>query len=196
MIETVLGYQIATISFILFVVLGAFDGIYFHMIKYKLYQHPPAQFEHQLHTFRGVMFLPITLIFFVWNSAGILLWFGLLLLFVDFIAEIIDIMVEKNAREELGGISPIESVIHITATGFRMASLAIILALKPPEAYTLQAMTMDFAPLPSYLQFVGVSFLLGLCVALLGQIVYSNFLSPLMKWINNPSQCCLCQIRN
>ena len=82
MIETVLGYQIATVSFVLFVLLGAFDGIYFHMIKYRLYEHPPARFEHQLHTFRGLMFLPITLIFFVWNSAGLLLWLGLLFLFV------------------------------------------------------------------------------------------------------------------
>ena len=35
--------HIATaICLTLFGVLGAFDGIYFHMIKYKLHQHPPA----------------------------------------------------------------------------------------------------------------------------------------------------------
>ena len=77
MIEVIWGYQIATISLILFVLLGAFDGIYFHMIKYKLYKHPPAQFEHFLHTLRGFLFLPIALLFFVWNSAGSLLWLGL-----------------------------------------------------------------------------------------------------------------------
>ena len=63
MIETALGYQIATVSLILFVALGAFDGIYFHMIKYQLYKHHPARFEHLLHTFRGILFLPIALLF-------------------------------------------------------------------------------------------------------------------------------------
>ena len=168
-----LGYEIATISFLLFVLLGAFDGVYFHMIKYKLYQHPPARFEHQLHTFRGVIFLPITLIFFVWNSAGMLLWLGLFFLFVDFIAEIIDILIEKEARKDLGGISPFESVIHVTATGFRMASLGIILSLKPIEAYSWSARTCDFASLPSYLQYLGIAFAVGLGLALTGQMIFS-----------------------
>ena len=124
-----LGYQLATAALILFALLGAFDGVYFHMIKYRLHEHPPARLEHFIHTFRGVLFLPITLIFFVWNSAGMLLWIGLTLLVVDMVAEIVDILVEKQAREDLGGISPFESLIHVTATVFRMAALAIVLAL-------------------------------------------------------------------
>ena len=107
------------------------------MLKYKLHEHPPIRFEHQIHTFRGLMFIPIALIFFVWNSSGVLLWLGLTLLLVDFIAEIVDIMVEKDARKELGGISSAETVIHVTATGFRMAALGIILAFKPLGAYAL-----------------------------------------------------------
>ena len=88
--DTYIGYAIATGCLVMFALLGAFDGIYFHMLKYKLHEHPPARFEHQIHTFRGLMFIPIALIFFVWNSSGILLWFGLTLLLVDFIAEIVD----------------------------------------------------------------------------------------------------------
>ena len=166
MIEADLGYQIATAALVLFALLGAFDGVYFHMIKYKLYAHPPARLEHQIHTFRGLLFLPITLIFFVWNSAGPLLWLGLGLLLVDLIAEVVDILVEKAARVELGGISPSESVIHITATGFRMAALAIVLAFKPIEAYAWQAVTGDYAALPNYLHFTGLAFSIGVVVAL------------------------------
>ena len=169
MIDPNLGYQIATISLVLFALLGAFDGIYFHMIKFKLYQHPPAQFEHQLHTFRGLLFVPIALIFFIWNSAGLILWFGFLLLLVDFVAEIVDILVEKEARAELGGISPFESVIHVTATGFRMVAIALILALKPIQAFSITSYTCEFPPLPSYLHFVGMGLLVGLCLSLMGQ---------------------------
>lgn len=189
MIDTVLGYQLATISFLLFVLLGAFDGIYFHMIKYRLFAHPPARFEHQLHTFRGILFIPITLIFFVWNSVGLLLWLGLLLLFIDFIAEIIDIIVEKAARAQLGGISPVESVIHITATGFRMAALAIILVLKPSGAFALQAVTCEFPPLPTYLHYIGLSFTIGLVLALLVQLSQMYF--PTLGRLLVASECLL-----
>ncbi len=192
MIDPTLGYQIAACSLILFALLGAFDGIYFHMIKYQLYQHPPARFEHQLHTFRGLLFLPITVIFFVWNSTGSLLWLGLFLLFVDLIAEIIDILVEKEARAKLGGISPFESVIHITATGFRMAALAIVLALKPVEAYAWQSITTDFVPLPGFLKLIGLLFAGGLFFTLLLQGILSLWTSD--KKLRNPLlNCCKLQ---
>ena len=161
-----LGYGMATAFLILFALLGAFDGVYFHMLKYKLYQHPPARLEHQIHTFRGFLFIPITLIFFAWNSAGLLLWLGLGLLLIDLIAEVVDILVEKKARETLGGISPAESVIHVTATGFRMAALGIVLALKPIDAFGLQTLTAQLQPLPSYLSLTGGIFTLGVILAL------------------------------
>ena len=158
----------------MFALLGAFDGIYFHMLKYKLHEHPPARFEHQIHTFRGLMFIPIALIFFVWNSSGMLLWLGLTLLLVDFIAEIVDIMVEKDARKELGGISSAETVIHVTATGFRMAALGIILALKPLGAYALVD-TISLSPFPTHLSIIGTCFVVGLGMALCAQGLQSIF---------------------
>ena len=170
--DTDIGYGIATGCLVLFSLLGAFDGIYFHILKYKLYEHPSARFEHQIHTFRGILLIPIALIFFVWNSSGIVLWLGLGLIFIDFIAEIVDIMVEKDAREKLGGISSAETVIHVTATGFRMAALGIILALKPLGAYAL--FTSDLlSPFPVHLSFVGTCFAVGLGAALCAQGILS-----------------------
>lgn len=163
------GYQLATAALVLFALLGAFDGVYFHMIKYRLHEHPPARFEHLIHNFRGLLFLPIALIFFVWNSAGLLLWTGLLLLTVDMIAEVVDILVEKKARANLGGISSFESLIHVAATGFRMAALAIVLALKPIEAFMLNSVTTDFSVLPQYLSLTGLTFTAGVLVALVFQ---------------------------
>jgi len=166
MFDPTLGYGIATALLILFALLGAFDGVYFHMIKYRLHQHPPARLEHQIHTFRGLLFIPITLIFFAWNSAGLLLWAGLGLLLIDLVAEVVDILVEKKARAHLGGISPAESVIHVTATGFRMGALAIVLAMKPLSAFALTTSTATLASLPSFLSLTGWAFAGGVIVAL------------------------------
>lgn len=192
MIDPEHGYHIATVALILFAVLGAFDGVYFHMVKYRLYMHPPARLEHQIHTIRGILFLPITLIFFVFNSAGAVLWLGLSLLAVDFIAEIVDVLVEKNARKELGGISPLESVIHVTATGFRMSALAIVLALKPLEAYAWNALSSDFAVFPSYLFLTGLIFTFGVGTALLfqgGLVLYRLEVGTSVRpWLG----CCQC----
>ena len=169
MIDLVFGYQIATCCFLLFVFLGAFDGIYFHIYKYRLHEHPSSRLEHQIHTFRGILFIPITFLFFVVNSAGTLLWLGLVLLAIDFIAELIDVLIEKDARAPLGGISPVESAIHVTATGFRMAALAIVLVLKPISAFAWTASTCHMNALPSFLQWIGILFMIGLLLSLIGQ---------------------------
>ena len=186
--NTDVGYAIATGCLVLFSLLGAFDGIYFHMLKYKLHEHPPAKLEHQIHTFRGWLFIPIALIFFVWNSSGIVLWLGLALLCIDFIAETVDIMVEKEARKELGGISSAETVIHVMATGFRMAAIAIVLAFKPTFAYSIIE-TRPLSPLPSHLSNIGTLFVGGLILALGTQYIQSL----MVRWKTNyPSnRCCM-----
>lgn len=187
-----LGYGMATAFLILFALLGAFDGVYFHMLKYKLYQHPPARLEHQIHTFRGFLFIPITLIFFAWNSAGLLLWLGLGLLLIDLIAEVVDILVEKKARETLGGISPAESVIHVTATGFRMAALGIVLALKPIDAFGFHALTHHFEPFPVYLATTGWLFAVGVMAALVLQGMLALIQSEgALHWRTQKRPCCI-----
>ena len=120
-----------------------------------------------------------------------LLWVGLFLLLIDFIAEVVDIMIEKEARKSLGGISSVESVIHITTTGFRMAAIAIILALKRLEAYNLQHITSDLPPLQNYLQGVEELFIIGLSIALIVQIVHSIVSTAIGHM---QLQCCQCHI--
>ena len=188
--ESEVGYAIATGCLVLFSLLSAFAGIYFHMVKYKLHEHPPTRFVHQIHTFRGLLFIPIALLFFVSNSSGILLWLGLGLLLVDFIAEIVDIMVEKEARKELGGISSAETVIHVTATVFRMTALGIILALKPFSAYALFS-SVTLSPFPSHLSLVGISFAVGLGIALCAQGIQA--LMDYLKTAKPCRTCCLSQ---
>ena len=200
MFDPTLGYGMATALLVLFALFGAFDGVYFHMIKYRLHEHPPAQLEHQIHTFRGLLFIPIALIFFAWNSAGLLLWAGLGLLLIDLIAEVVDILVEKKAREGLGGISSAESVIHVTATGFRMGALAIVLAMKPLSAFMLTTDTAALAPLPDFLSMTGWAFAIGVMIALLFQALLVLWEAPFTLKMRSqlPSFriCCTCQSQN
>ena len=172
----------AVVCLALFGILGAFDGIYFHLIKYKLHRHPPAQFEHKLHTFRGFLFVPIVALFFYWNVAGPLLWLGIGLLLVDFIAEIIDIAVEKEARSELGGISSAEAAIHVTATGFRMAALAMIMVSKPIAAYDWAINPWALQPHAPPLQITAGIFLLGIVSSLCIQLAHSIIVDKCFCW--------------
>ena len=47
----------ATISVLLFGIIGIIDGFYFHLWKFKLHKHPETRFEHWTHTIRAAIFL-------------------------------------------------------------------------------------------------------------------------------------------
>ncbi len=49
---------------VLFIALGTFDGLYFHLIKYKLHLLPAARREHLIHTARAFVFVPLSLLLF------------------------------------------------------------------------------------------------------------------------------------
>jgi len=148
-------YLASVVCLAMFGLLGAFDGVYFHLIKFKLHQHKEALNEHLIHAFRGLVFGPIAYFFFIRNSAGALLWAGLGAVVVDLTAEVWDILIEKESRAKLGGISPPEGVVHVLATGFRMAALAFSLSAKPADAWSWASATQLSSELPMYMQAAG-----------------------------------------
>ncbi len=148
---------LSLISLLAFCVIGAFDGVYYHYYKYRLHQYEETKLEHYIHGARGVIFSPIALLFFVFDSKGVLLLLGLTLLFVDLILEVIDILVEKKSRENLGGISPGETLCHVFATGCRLLALGFIISTKPMESFTTIDLSFDLMR-PSLLLFVGLCF--------------------------------------
>jgi hypothetical protein len=163
----VLLYAASVGCLVAFGVLGSFDGVYFHLMKYRLHEHRESLTEHLLHAMRGVLFTPIAYLFYVVPSAGKLLWLGLAVVAADLCVEVCDILVEKSARENLGGISPTEQVVHVMATAFRMASLAFILSTKPAAAFSWWSATVLPDALPLHVQLVGwvmfVSSSVGAC---------------------------------
>lgn len=144
---------------ILFSVIGAFDGIYFHLIKYKLHENPDSRLEHIIHAIRSFLFSPIALLFFVIDSRGGLLWLAIGLVMVDLVLETIDVLVEKESRRKIGGISSAESAVHVLATGFKTASLAFVMGAKPMLAWSLTSvMAAKWSQQPTILVLVGSVF--------------------------------------
>ena len=127
------------ICLIIFSILGAFDGLYYHLIKFQLHKHPSSKTEHLIHTIRGYVFAGIGLLIFAHNSQGSLLYLAIALIAVDMFLEIVDIKVEKSARAPLGGIDPNESVLHVFASSFKFAAMVLILLSKPMSAFDLGA---------------------------------------------------------
>jgi hypothetical protein len=76
-------YTAATILLGLFCALGVFDGLYFHLYKYKLHLYPSARREHLIHTLRAFVFVPMSFLLFVLNTGGLLLYLAIALVVLD-----------------------------------------------------------------------------------------------------------------
>ncbi len=148
------------ISFCLlvFFALGTFDGLYFHLHVYQLHRWPQSRTEHLIHTARSFVFVPIALLLFGIDTAGTALWIGMAFVVGDLGLEVLDILVEKNSRALLGGVSPAESLLHVMATGFRMSALALCLAAKPASAWDLGARAVLTPGYPPLQTFLGIAF--------------------------------------
>ena len=121
----------ATISLALFCLIGAFDGVYYHYYRFRLYKYLETKREHYIHGYRGLVFTPIALLFFVFNTSGVLYLLGLGFLALDTALEVYDILVEKDARAIFGGTPKGETISHVLATSFRIIALGFIIAGKP-----------------------------------------------------------------
>lgn len=139
-----------------FCALGAFDGIYYHILKYKLHLHPETALEHKIHTLRGLVFSLLGVLLFALNASGTLLLLACLLVLADIILEIIDIKVEKNARAKIGGIDSNETVLHVFSSACKFSAAVLVLMQKPASAYALDAPLLLDVPVPAELQYFAV----------------------------------------
>lgn len=160
-----------TILLVLFVILGTFDGLYFHLYKYRLHLLPAARREHIIHTLRAFVFVPLSILLFVYNSSGLFLWAAIALVLVDAYLELIDILEERKSRAPLGGITGEESAIHVFASSFKFAAVLLMFSTKSADNYfSISPLILDEA-MPLQLTIVGVAFAAG---SFLGG-VYSMF---------------------
>ena len=133
---------IATVLLLLFVGLSLVDGIYIHLWRLRLHARPESYREHLWHTARAILFAPTVLLLFAAPTAGAVLWIGIALFAVDEVVEILDVVEERPSRASIGGLSSPEYAVHVILVTLRVAAVALVLASRPAEAWSLDAPTV------------------------------------------------------
>ncbi|APR82543.1 Hypothetical protein A7982_07892 [Minicystis rosea] len=133
-----------------FVALSAIDGVYLHLIRYRLYAHPETRTEHWLHSGRALLFIPSLLTIFS-DVGGPMLWIGVGVLGIDQLLELLDTLVERWSRASLGGLSSGEYALHIAISTLRAGAIALAVASRPRTAWNISNAELstlsDLAPL-------------------------------------------------
>jgi hypothetical protein len=129
-------------------VLGAIDGLHFHLRRYRLYAHAEARWEHALHTVRAVLVLPTLALLFLAEATGLWLWAAAACVAVDQVALVLDLRAETSSRRRLGGLPAAEYQIHVAANGLHAVALALALASRPTDAWGADISSLARTSLP------------------------------------------------
>ena len=151
----------ATVFLVLFGAVGAYDGLYLHLWKYRLYAREESRYEHKLHTAVAFLSVPVVWLLFAGNFGGLALWTGVLFVVVSFAVELMDVLAENDSRASLGGLSREEYAAHVVAITTRIAAVALALAAKPAAAWSLSSPLVLDDAYPSWVAFVGEQMVLG-----------------------------------
>ena len=120
---------ILSILLVAFALLAMYDGVYLHLIRYKLFQHPESRFEHFTHTVRAILF-PFIIYFLFLETSQTAFFIGVSVVFLDIVILIVDAYSEKDSRRFMGGLPRWEYIIHLLVNGFHFASIAVVLVMK------------------------------------------------------------------
>lgn len=124
---------------LVFLLLSAFDGIYYHLWKFRLQERKDSKFEHITHTLRAALFVPTIILVYWIGLQSYILWVALAILAFDLVTEVLDVLNENESRATLGGLPSNEYLVHITLTTLRVAALTLAFAALPNEAWHLNA---------------------------------------------------------
>lgn len=115
--------------------IGAVDVLYFHLYRFRLFAQPGSVAEEITHLCRHAIFLTLLLVL---SSGGRsperdALVFALIGL--DLLNGATDVLLERGSRAPLGGLPPLESLVHfLSSFGMGLAVAAYVLAADAPAA--------------------------------------------------------------
>ncbi len=104
---------------------GALDGLYFHLWKFRLYARPQSRTEHLTHTVRACLLGPILWLAFVAPRLDLLV----ALVAVDTAVVLADVWLETESRRDLGGIPRSEYVVHVLANTLHTGAMTLAMAV-------------------------------------------------------------------
>jgi len=150
-----------TVFLALFAAVGAYDGLYLHLWKYRLHARDETRREHAVHTAVAFLSVPVIGLLFARNVGGWALWTAVFFVVASFAVEMMDVLEENDSRASLGGLSREEYAAHVLAITARVAALALALAAKPAAAWSLSSPVVLEAAYPAWVTFVGEQVLVG-----------------------------------
>ncbi|MFT5822641.1 MAG: hypothetical protein ACI8ZM_003897 [Crocinitomix sp.] len=122
-------YYSSAFCLILFAILATFDGVYLHIWKFELFNHPDSKLEHKTHTARAILFpLIIWFLFIQQDTASF--WIGISFVLLDLFVLAMDAWTEKDSRQASGGLPRWEYIIHLFSNGFHFAAIVIFVAIR------------------------------------------------------------------
>ncbi len=132
-----------------FVILALFDGLYLHLIRYKLHEHKESRHEHISHTIRAILFPIILYVLYLGNSDGAF-YIGMTVVIIDILVLGADAYMEKDSRAFMGGLPRWEYILHLMVNGFHFASMAVFIVIKVRFNDTGIELVHDFRYVPQY----------------------------------------------
>lgn len=143
------AYITVIILLVLFVIFALFDGLYLHLIRYKLHEQKESRSEHISHTIRAILFPLILYVLFLGNSDEAF-YIGLIIVTTDILVLGADAYMEKDSRAFMGGLPRWEYILHLMVNGFHFASIAVFIVIKVKLDETGFILIHDFQRIPQY----------------------------------------------
>lgn len=163
------------ILLVLFLGVGAIDGVYFHLQKYKLFAHKESRFEHLLHSLRALLIIPTIFLLYTLPCQGWQLYLALGLVLIDLVLMVIDVLVEYKSRANLGGLTRAEYTIHMIANSLHMIAITLAFASRPMDYWQLSySGLVKFSP-PEFIKTIASVFVV---TTTLGAIHHLLLLHP------------------
>src|SRR5688572_14432230 len=115
--------------------LGAVDGVYFHLQRYRLFAHAESRREHVLHTMRAWLAVPTIVLLYLLEPSAPVLFAAAGVVLADQVVLVLDLIEERDSRSSMGGLSHAEYMIHVGANGLHGVALALALASAPLDRW-------------------------------------------------------------
>lgn len=108
--------DVAVVLFIIAGTIGSVDILYYHLYKFRLSRRPGSRFETATHIFRSFTFAASVWVLLSWTPQGAWYWGVLAIVGADFADEVLDVAIEPKSRASLGGLPPLEYLVHAVSS--------------------------------------------------------------------------------
>ncbi len=141
--------------FIISGTIGAADILYYHWYRFRLYKQPGSRIETLTHVFRSFTFGIGAYTLLHYLPLGGWYWAIAALFGLDFLDEIVDILIEPRSREPLGGLPGPEYLVHMISTTLNGGAWVMFLAVGWAGRLSGTALVARHTALPAWLALDG-----------------------------------------